>query len=376
MSDENTNVDTRSYLDEVAESVKGFWHWWTGELAGLMPTVLRSQFKVQSKALLIAIDNGVCYLKTKSPQGLELLAEFNLDDDPDYNEIEQRKTLAGMADQMVLLLPSHYILRKTVILPQATASKLDDVLKFEMDRNTPFKAEEVYFIHEIISRDPAQHKIHVELTIVTQDVLDGLLNRLAAQGIKVTNVVPESLNLTEIDNPVKNLLPREDGADHRIRAERQRQQKFWLLLVLIVLVALGGLYQRYQRVESLTREIEEPRALAMQAKKLRTELEQLQESRQFLVNRKQTAPSALLLLNELTGIIPDNTWLTRLFVKDQEITFQGESTSASALIGLVEESTMFHDVRFSSPVTINPRSQKEHFSITAKLQGPLAGGAQ
>lgn len=376
MSDENVNVGTRSYLEEVAESVKGFWQWWTEELAGLMPAVLRSQFKVQSKALLIEIDNGICRLKTKTPHGLELLSEFNLDSDLDDNEVEQRKTLAGMADQAVLLLPDHYILRKTISLPEATASKLEDVLKFEMDRNTPFKADEVYFSHKVLNRDAAQHKIQVELTIVTRAVLDELLNRLAAQGINIGCVVPASNKLADIDNPALNLLPRQGDADHRIRARRKQQQKFWLLLVLIVLVALGGLYQRYQRVESLTRDIEEPRALAMQAKKLRTELEQLQESRRFLFNRKIAAPSALILLNELTGTLPDNTWLTRLSVKDEAVTFQGESTNASALIGLVEESGMFRDVRFSSPVTINPRSQKEHFAITATIQAELQGGAQ
>lgn len=368
VSDENVNVGTRSHLEEVAESVKGFWQWWTDELAGLMPAALRSRFKEQSKALLIEIDNGICRLSTKTAQGPELLSEFNLDADLDDNEVEQRKTLARMADQAILLLPDHYILRKIISLPEATASKLEDVLKFEMDRNTPFNADEVYFSYRVLSRDPAQHKIQVELTIVTRAVLDELLNRLSAQGINIGSVIPASHNLSDIDNPAMNLLPRQGDADHRIRARRKQQQKFWFLLVLIVLVALGGLYQRYQRVEQLTREIEQPRALAMQAKELRTELEQLQQSRQFLFNRKTEAPSALILLNELTRILPDNTWLTRLSVKDEAVTFQGESTNASALIGLIEESVMFRDVRFSSSVTIDPRSQKERFSIASKLQ--------
>jgi len=373
VSDENVNVGTRSYLEEVAESVKGFWQWWTEELAGLMPAVLRSQFKVQSKALLIEIDDGICRLKTKTPHGLELLSEFNLDSDLDDNEVEQRKTLAGMADQAILLLPDHYILRKTISLPEATASKLQDVLKFEMDRNTPFKADEVYFSYKVIRPDQAQHKIQVELTIVTRAVLDELLNRIAAQGINIGCVVPASLNLADIDNPVLNLLPRQGDADHRIRARRKQQQKFWFLLVLIVLVALGGLYQRYQRVESLTLEIEEPKTLAMETKRLRTELEQLKQSRQYLSSRKTSAPSALILLNELTILLPDNTWLTRLSIKDDAATLQGESSNASVLIGLIEQSEMFRDVRFSSPVTINPRSQKEHFSITARLESGGAG---
>jgi len=376
VSDENVNVGTRSYLDEVAESIRGFWQWWTAELAGLMPQALRNQFKAPSKAVLIEIDNGSCRLKTRTAQGSELLTEFNLDADPDINITEQRRTLVGMADQTILLLPAHYFLRKTISLPEATANRLENVLAFEMDRNTPFRADDVYFSYQVLTRDSAQHKIQIELTIVTRAVLDELVNRLAAQGIKPTTVVPDNIDLSEIDNPVYNLLPQMSGSDKRIDAQKKRQLKIWTLLILIFLIAAGSLYQRYQRVEELTQEIKQPRAQAMQAKQLRAELEQLQSSRQFLFNRKVTSPSTLILLRELTERLPDNTWLTRISIKEQEVTLQGESTNASQLISLIEDSIMLSEVRFTSPVTINPRSQKEHFSISALLQQPTSGGTQ
>jgi general secretion pathway protein L len=373
VSDENVNVSTRSNLDEAVDSVKGFWQWWTDELAGLMPKRLRSQFKVQSKALLVEIDNGICRLKTKTSRGAELLSEFSLDAEPDTNEVNQRNSLAGMSDQTILLLPEHYILRKAVSLPLATINKLEDVLKFEMDRNTPFKANDVYFIYRIISRDTEQQKVHIELAIVTRAVLDELLERLASQGIKPTTVVSEHVSLDEIDNPACDLLPLKPGSDQRMISRRKQQLKLWILVILILLIAGSSLYQRYQLAEQLSQDIEAPKELAMQAKKLRSELEQLKQSRQYLTTRKAAAPSVLIILNELTILLPDNTWLTRLSIKDGEVTLKGESTNASVLISLIEQSELFLDVRFTSPVTINPRTQKEHFSLTARLE---SGGAE
>lgn len=372
-----TDIHSRSgsRLRMILQSGNEFWLWWGGELAGLVPDAIRKYLKVQRKSVRIQLIDGSCRLHSQNGSSSGLLTEFLLDQEPNTEEVGQRKMLTGITDQVVLMLPSHYILRKTISLPAATRNKLSDVLNFEMDRNTPFKADEVYFSYQVGSEDQAHQKLQVNLAIVTRAVLDELLERLEKQGVVPTRVVPEDAAPAEIDNPAMNLLPQQGSADHRVSTQRKLQQKFWVLLILIVLIALGGLYQRHQRVESLTQEIEEPRALAMQAKKLRTELEQLQESRQFLYNRKITAPSTLILLNELTGILPDNTWLTRLSVTVDEITFQGTSTNASALIGLVEGSEMFLDVRFSSPVTIDPRSQKERFSITAKLQESSPGGA-
>lgn len=376
MSDENVHVSTRSHLAEVVDSLKGFWQWWLEELAGVMPQALRSQFRVSSKAVLIEVDGGVCRLQSRTTKGTEFLTEFRLDEDPDLNEVEQRKMLISMTEQIVLLLPDHYVLSKIISLPQATSSRLENVLQFEMDRNTPFKAEDVYFNYQILNHDTAQQTIQVKLEIVTRTVLDELISQLVSQGITPSSVVPQSLSLSEIDNPAMSLLPRQNGTDKRRQAQRKRQQKVWIALVLIALVALWGLYQRYQRVEVLTQQIEEPRALAQQAKKLRSTLEQLQESQQFLFARKTTSPSVLILLRELTSIIPDNTWLTRLVIKDGEAALQGESANASALIGLIEETDQFQNVRFSSPVTINSRTEKERFSISAQLTQLQQGGAE
>jgi general secretion pathway protein L len=93
----------------------------------------------------------------------------------------------------------------------------------------------------------------------------------------------------------------------------------------------------------------------------------LPESRQFLVKKKNSAPSALFLLNDPTQPQQDHTWISRFELRGRDIKLQGESSEASELIGLMEGTGYLGNVRFSSPVTSNPRNQKERFVIVAQL---------
>lgn len=367
MSDHNLAVRTLLGLQQLRGKLSEFWQWWTDELIGLTPAAIRSPFEIPSRMLLVRLSDNHCTLVTSTPQGENVLTEFSLNSDTSAEDAGKRRSLSGFAEHTVLLLPTDLILYKTITLPAATASRLENVLAFEMDRNTPFKAEEVYFTFRITSRDLKQHKIQVELTIVTRKILDDLTQKIAAQGVEISWVVPGDLKESEIGNPERNLLPQPDTADKRSGAQTRRLLSLWGLGIVILFIAFIALYQRYQHAEQLSRDIEGPRAEAQQAKNIRDELEQLKASRAFLINSKITAPSMLMLLKTLTEVIPDNTWLVRLTINEGLVTFQGESSDASALISLIEETPAFNNVQFSSPVTINPRTQKERFAITASL---------
>ncbi|GGK84883.1 PilN domain-containing protein [Amphritea balenae] len=364
MSGTELHSRSGSRLSKMLQTSNEFWLWWGGELAGLVPDAIRKYFKVQTRSVRVELINGSCRLHTYSGSRSALLTEFHLDQASGPEELEQRKALTSLSDQVVLLLPEHYILRKTISLPEATRSKLADVLNFEMDRNTPFKAEEVYFSYRISSHAKEQHKIQVELAIVTRAVLDELLEQLARQGVEPRRVVPQGVVPEEIDNPANDLLQRGEPGKSQ-NGQDSRQRKLWLL-ILLGLIVMGAFYQRYQHQANLQQAVIEPRAQAEHAKQLRDELQLLQDNRRFLIARKDPQSSSLVLLSELTRLLPDTTWISRLNLQDGTVVIQGESTNASALIAILEESTLFQDVRFSSPVTINPRSQKERFSISAR----------
>ena len=71
------------------------------------------------------------------------------------------------------------------------------------------------------------------------------------------------------------------------------------------------------------------------------------------------------MLNEVTRLLPDDTWVVQFSRRDDQLTLSGFSAKASALIGLLEQSDLLADVRFRSPVNLDPRLQLERFNLSA-----------
>jgi len=77
----------------------------------------------------------------------------------------------------------------------------------------------------------------------------------------------------------------------------------------------------------------------------------------------------LMILRELTRVLPKNTYLTMLTFQDKKIEFRGRSSSAVALISLIESSPMFEDAQFSATVTLNRSRLKRGIPNIAGSKG-------
>ena len=87
----------------------------------------------------------------------------------------------------------------------------------------------------------------------------------------------------------------------------------------------------------------------------------------FVVEQKHGRPSVAELLNEVTILLPDHTWIIRLAWAGERMTLSGYSAKPSALIGLLEQSDMLSEVRFNSPVTADLKIGLERFNLSAEV---------
>jgi len=118
-------------------------------------------------------------------------------------------------------------------------------------------------------------------------------------------------------------------------------------------------------IDSLQAEVQEATVAAQTGNQLRREVEKLVDGSSYLIEKKQTALTVMQLLDEMTRVIPDDTWVNRIDMNNGEIQLQGQSATAAGLITLIEASPMFHDVRFRSPVTQVARTEHERFHLSA-----------
>ncbi len=361
------NLDTTITID-----VKGFFQWWGRELAFLVPKVLRHRFRDHFGRLIFI----------SSPQGF---AVSFLDDDATLID-QQSLELTGNRNfqslkaqhpnlekaEIVLRLAHDQALHKLVYLPGAALENLQQVVGFELDRYTPFKAEQVYFTALMLGKTD-QGQLKVLLIVVPKANLDQQLVSLEKLGVQPHKIeYAPLLDEFPVSDQAYNLLPER----YRQRGDSLSQSLYWLLGCLSVVLILAALvwpvWMQGQAVDELKARLQQLEKQTRIVDNQQTEIDALRAETQKLIDNKYQAPSLLAALNELSVLLKEDTWLTHLQFTDKRMQIQGQSPAASALIGVLEGSEYFSNVSFVSPLTQDKTTGRERFQISMDVSTPVA----
>jgi general secretion pathway protein L len=141
----------------------------------------------------------------------------------------------------------------------------------------------------------------------------------------------------------------------------------WLLLMVIAAlisgVALTPLWQKSRDQDRLTQTLKQVSAEAAEVSRLRETLDRARLGSVAVLERKRDRPRMTDLLLELTDLLPDGTWVQTLNVRDGAVDIRGESTQATALIGVLERGAGISNVTFRSPVMQIASTGSERFHI-------------
>jgi general secretion pathway protein L len=345
------------------------WAWWIGELRSMLPPRLRRLLMPRTQRLFLELENGDIVLKQGAAQHKEVITRYALDE-PDSASLQlaAEQQTQQQARQLVLCLPADQVLSRTLTLPLAAEENLREVLSFEMDRQTPFTAEQVYYDYSIVSRSATERTLTVDLVLTMRRTLDELLTQLDRRGLhpdQVTSSCDERGGFAAV-----NLLPMGKRQRKAVTPQLVNLALAVLALALLVTALSLPLLEKRQKIRALEPLLETASAKAEEARRLRKEVDQLKANSRFLIDKKQSSLPVLQVLDELTRILPDDTWITRLDIKGSELEIQGQSASAAALIPLIESSSILQNPRFRSPVTQIPRSDVERFHLSAETRGP------
>lgn len=350
-----------------------FLAWWGGELAGLLPGSWRAAFGGGAQWFLLQRVGrewqlrraGESAVRTQWPAGAE----------PSTGQAALAAAVREVDREdlhLALLLPPAGVLRRRLLLPRAAADTLQQVGAFEMDRQTPFRAEQVYYaIAELDAPAPAG-RFFAELVAVPRDTLDPLLADLAAADLRVDAVdVAEGTGRLGV-----NLLP--PALTPRRSYPRQRLNLALALACIVLLVlALGQwLHNRQAALAAMQAQVDTMQAEAQQVAALRQQLQDNAGAASFLVQRKQHRVTMLALLLDLTRRLPENAWLERLSVDASgQVGFQGQATQAAGLIDALKNSTVLRDPNFQGSIQPDPATGKERYYMVAQLRQPGAAAA-
>ncbi|MCP5159600.1 MAG: hypothetical protein H6975_09335 [Gammaproteobacteria bacterium] len=147
-------------------------------------------------------------------------------------------------------MPADRALARVVMLPIAAAANLRQVLGYEMDRLTPFGANQLYYDALILERQSEQRRIRVELSALPRTEVDSLLETLAGLGVTpdVVDVAGSRLGI--------NLLPVEKRPRRGIWPRRLRNIVVVASLSLLLAAALLPLWQQRAIVIGLQKQVD------------------------------------------------------------------------------------------------------------------------
>ena len=349
---------------EVERTMIGaFFAWWLGQLTGLLPVWLRRAALTSTDALVITPTGSLEHVDAVSvelrrngaeaPLGLFALGAAELKELP-----------LSPSRPIVLRLTRGDLLEKTLVLPLAAQGDLDQVLAFEMDRETPFALEELYWNHRIETVDRQHGRLLVRLLLLPKASLAPLLSALARVGI-----VPRWAEISDDPGQGAHLPLDGDGLHSQHRSPRL----IWPAAVCCAVLALGAIVTPFARqaleLAALDREAGVGRSAASQAEGLRHEIDRLSGSADFVKSELRKSARPLEILAMVTRVVPDDTYLTDIDLRQRKVTLSGRSGGASGLIGALAADGNFRNPSFAAPVTRLEALRVEVFTITAEV-GP------
>ena len=175
--------------------------------------------------------------------------------------------------------------------------------------------------------------------------------------------------------PIKVL---EEQARHGLEIRRVRQALVCTLggagiltAISIALAGVGGAYLTAQH-DDLSRQISRARTQA--GARQAADSNSAASTLLTLEQRKHNVPATVMILDVLSRILPDHTYVTELRIEGEKLRVIGSTRDAPSLIGLIEQSGRFSRATFFAPTTRSPSDPGERFHIEAVIQ-PSAGSS-
>jgi general secretion pathway protein L len=270
----------------------------------------------------------------------------------------------------LVLLPSRFLFRP-LELPKRAAEYLEGIVRSQIDRLTPWAANEaVYSWTPPV--DAANERIHLMIAATARAMVAPYLQAIATLGSSSIAVTTVSLNSDSNAVPIKIYEQRISAVDTaRIRS------------ILVAVFLLSGLSATISigvsaviadnlgsEQQELLRKISARRAAMRSVSDLSGG-----SALQALERRKQTTPSSVIVLEALSTLLPDDTYVTEFRVDGEKLQIVGITSDAPSLIRLIERSPHFKRATFFAPTTRSPGETRDRFHIEANINPVFTFGS-
>ncbi|KGT80357.1 fimbrial assembly protein [Bradyrhizobium japonicum] len=262
------------------------------------------------------------------------------------------------------------VVSRLLDFPGQAADFLDGMIRAQVDRLTPWSVADAVF--GWASPQPvANDRIEVAFSATSAAKVDPLIRLAKTLGCaSVVVSVPAigsdgvPLRVTLLDRKLRGLAGPNVSRLLRVGLASATAAAAACLLLNIY---LGGALQSEQ--DDLQLRISQRRAA------LRLDANSDSSGLGLLAKRKQTTPSSVMVLEALSRVLPDTTYVTELRIEGPKVQVVGLTQDAPSLIRLMEQSPQFTRATFFAPTTRAANETAERFHVEADITAYFGSGS-
>jgi general secretion pathway protein L len=355
------DLNAPAHLSDVPAMARAFFAWWGGELAALLPKSMTAPATPRPRTRLTTI-NGVWRVVSTAPRATAFDVDTSL---PDHLLADQimRHGADHELSRIEVLLPREQALFRRVEVPVMREADVRSAVELQIDRLTPFTPSTVRFAHKVTERDRQAGKMAVDVAIVPLTRIQPIEERLRALGIR-----PLSIDVEGPEGGGSGFDLREPSSAEA----RQRSRIFNLSLALAAAVVWLLAINAWSNAGESERagwqaRIAELRPAAERSAAIRRRVEALTVP--IAIANASDPARTLKVLDRLTRTLPNDTRVLDLTLDGTRVHIEGLTSNAPDLIGKLEATPEFKDVKFASPVVRRNEVAQDRFEIVMQLSG-------
>jgi len=351
-------------------ALTAFWTWWTGELAGMAPSAWRDagagRRRGDDRLVLDAADGDALRLSLRLPGRGRDAATLAV---PRAQPEAARERVCAFlhrhraGPEVAIRIGAGDLFKTTLDLPRGAARALDQVVRHQIERILPLPAAELCIAHRMVPGIAKGDRMAVAVAVAKRAAVDEARAAAAAAGLTAVRALADT---GEAGAPPMVLWQPARAAARR--APKRLLRTLEIAAAALLLGAYGlHLYRLESERDRLAAELQAESRRAAEARALGQQLARSSEALGAL-RALLDQPSPLQILNDLTALLPLDSWVSDLTIRGRSVEIVGQAPRAADLVAIIEASPMFGQARFRSPITLLPDGHVERFDLTLEVK--------
>jgi general secretion pathway protein L len=259
----------------------------------------------------------------------------------------------------VILRPGRFMFRP-LELPKRASEFLEGIVRAQIDRLTPWSVNEAAYTWTP-PVEAANDRIQLTVAATARSLVIPYARALADLGAAsvIVSTVPQDAGVGAL-----KVFEQRNGGSIEVTRIRQILMMVFLGAAALALVSSGVSSILADSLDAEQQDLSHKISARRAAMRRNAD----GGAQRMLERRKQTTPATVMVLEALSKVLPDHTYVLELRIENGKVQVTGITRDAPSLIRLIEQSPHFEHAAFFAPTTQSPGEPGERFHIEARIK--------